>query len=97
MPSERLAEEALLDALDALGGSWERVGETIVNNYKFADFRAALQYVNQAGELAERADHHPDILLHGWNRVRITLSTHSTGGLTESDFSLARQIDGLVR
>jgi 4a-hydroxytetrahydrobiopterin dehydratase len=43
--------------------------------------------------LAEAANHHPDILLHGWNRVRLELSTHSQGGLTEADFALARQID----
>jgi 4a-hydroxytetrahydrobiopterin dehydratase len=51
--------------------------------------------VNRVGELAEAAGHHPDILLHGWNKVRLTLSTHSQAGLTEGDFDLAGQIDGL--
>ena len=46
--------------------------------------------------LAEQANHHPDILIHGWNKVRLTLSTHSEGGLTESDFALAARIDGLA-
>ena len=47
-------------------------------------------------ELAEQANHHPDILVHGWNRVRLELSTHSQGGLTEADFAIAGRIDGLL-
>ena len=45
---------------------------------------------------AEEANHHPDILLHGWNKVRLTLSTHSEGGLTDADFALAARIDSLA-
>ena len=45
--------------------------------------------------MAERADHHPDLLIHGWNKVKITLSTHSEGGLTAKDFELAREIEGM--
>ena len=52
--------------------------------------------MNRVGEAAEAANHHPDILLHGWNKVRLTLSTHSEGGLTEADFALAARIDGLA-
>lgn len=66
-----------------------------MRDYELADFAAALAFVNAVGELAERANHHPDILIHGWNKVRLTLSTHSAGGLTEADRALARQIDGL--
>jgi len=62
---------------------------------QLADFAGALEFVNRVGALAERANHHPDMLLHGWNRVRLTLSTHSEGGLTQADFSLAAAIDGL--
>jgi len=51
--------------------------------------------VNRVAELAEAANHHPDIFLHGWNKVRLTLSTHSQGGLTDADFKLASQIDRL--
>jgi 4a-hydroxytetrahydrobiopterin dehydratase len=58
------------------------------------DFRDALLFVNAVGFLAERADHHPDILI-AWNAVTLTLSTHSAGGLTEKDFALARQISEL--
>ena len=55
----------------------------------FADFAAAIAFVNRVAELAEAANHHPDILVHGWNKVRLTLSTHSEGGLTDADFALA--------
>lgn len=96
-PPPRLSEEEIRDHLDALGGDWTREGDAIVCNYKFQDFPAALAFVNQVGALAEQVDHHPDILLHSWNRVRLTLSTHSAGGLTKNDFALARQVDGLLR
>jgi len=58
------------------------------------DFRDALLFVNAVGFLAERAEHHPDILVR-WNAVTLTLSTHSAGGLTAKDFALARQISEL--
>jgi len=74
---------------------WRREGEAIVRDFKHEDFAAALAFVNRVGEVAESANHHPDILIHGWNRVRLTLSTHSAGSLTDADFALARAIDGL--
>jgi 4a-hydroxytetrahydrobiopterin dehydratase len=77
------------------GGDWRREGQSIVRDYRLADFPAALAFVNRVGELAELANHHPDIHLHGWNRVRLELSTHSQGGLTEADLDLARRIDEL--
>ncbi|MGH2864238.1 MAG: 4a-hydroxytetrahydrobiopterin dehydratase [Solirubrobacteraceae bacterium] len=70
--------------------------DAIVRECKLADFAAAIAFVNRVAELAEAANHHPDILVHGWNRVRLTLSTHSQGGLTDADFALAAQIDGLT-
>ena len=69
---------------------------SIERDFKLADFAAALALVNRVGEAAEDANHHPDILLHGWNSVRLTLSTHSQGGLTGADFDLAGRIDGLA-
>jgi len=80
----------------AASGDWRREQETIVRESRFADFAAAIAFVNRVAELAEAANHHPDILLHGWNNVRLTLSTHSAGGLTDADFRLAGQIDGLL-
>jgi 4a-hydroxytetrahydrobiopterin dehydratase len=84
---------------DRLAGvpQW-RVGEerTIVRDLQFANFAEAMTFVNRVAEAAQGANHHPDILVHGWNKVRLTLSTHSQGGLTDADFRLAAQIDGLV-
>jgi 4a-hydroxytetrahydrobiopterin dehydratase len=75
-----------------------RTGEhsEIVRDFDFADFATAIVFVNRVADLAEAANHHPDILVHGWNKVRLTLSTHSQGGLTDKDFQLAAQIDGLA-
>ena len=83
------------DRLSELEG-WELHKGALVREVKLADFAAALALVNRVGEAAEAANHHPDILLHGWNKVRLTLVTHSEGGLTEADFGLARQIDALL-
>lgn len=62
--------------------------------YRFKDFREALEFVNRLGEEADREGHHPDIHL-GWGRVQVTLWTHSVGGLTENDFILAAKADQL--
>ncbi len=71
---------------------WENNGAAITRLYKFSDFKEAMTFVNRVAGLAEAADHHPDILIR-YNKVQLTLSTHSAGGLTEKDFALARQID----
>ena len=65
-------------------------GEAIARELELADFAAAIAFVNRVAELAEAANHHPDILVHGWNKVRLTLSTHSEGGLTDADFAARR-------
>lgn len=90
--SDREVEQRLLTV-----GEWRRhERDSIVRELKFADFAAAIAFVNRVAELAERANHHPDILVHGWNRVRLTLLTHSDGGLTDADFELAAGIDRLA-
>ena len=76
--------------------AWTRAGEAIERDLKLEDFAAAIALVNAVAKLAEAANHHPDILVHGWNRVRLTLSTHSAGGLTKADFDLAGEIDRAV-
>jgi len=91
-----LLTDAEIDQRLASATEWRREKEEIVRDYKLGDFSEAIGFVNRVAELAEAADHHPDILLHGWNRVRVTLSTHSQGGLTEADFRLASQIDSLA-
>jgi 4a-hydroxytetrahydrobiopterin dehydratase len=78
------------------GGAWRRDGQAIVRELTFADFKGAIAFVDRVAEAAEVANHHPDILVHGWNKVRLELSTHSEGGLTEADFELAARIDLLA-
>ena len=68
----------------------------IVREWKFEDFRGAIAFVERVADAAEAANHHPDILVHGWNKVRLELSTHSEGGITEADFALAARIDQLA-
>ncbi|HSZ69309.1 MAG TPA: 4a-hydroxytetrahydrobiopterin dehydratase [Solirubrobacteraceae bacterium] len=76
--------------------AWQREGSAIAREWKLADFDAAIAFVNRVAALAQDANHHPDILVHGWNKVRLELSTHSAGGLTAADFALAARIDALA-
>jgi len=79
------------------GTEWRRRDEqTIAREWTFNDFRAAIAFVEQVADAAETANHHPDILVHGWNKVRLELSTHSEGGITEADFALAARFDQLA-
>jgi 4a-hydroxytetrahydrobiopterin dehydratase len=94
MATELLSQQEIERRL--AGSGWSREGDAIVREWKLADFAAAIAFVNRVADLAERANHHPDVLLHGWNHVRLTLSTHSQGGLTEADFALAGEIDRLA-
>ncbi len=90
---EKLNDDAVAEGLE--GSVWKREGEAIVRDWTFADFKEAMGWINRVAGLAEEANHHPDILVHGWNKVRLTLTTHSAGGLTDKDAQVARTIDGL--
>jgi 4a-hydroxytetrahydrobiopterin dehydratase len=68
----------------------------ITRTVKCKDFAAALAFVNAAGALAEEQGHHPDLHLHGWNKVTITLSTHAIKGLSVNDFIMAAKLDALL-
>ena len=74
---------------------WRREGNAITRDFQFPDFAAAMAFVNVVAGIAEERNHHPDILVHGWNKVRLTVTNHSAGGLTEADFGLAHAIDAL--
>jgi 4a-hydroxytetrahydrobiopterin dehydratase len=74
---------------------WRRDGNAIVRDFTCEDFATAIAFVNRVADAAEAANHHPDILVHGFNRVRLTLSTHSQGGLTDRDFDFAAIINAL--
>jgi 4a-hydroxytetrahydrobiopterin dehydratase len=78
------------------GSAWRREGDEIVRDVKLADFAEAMRLVNAVAAEAEAANHHPDILVHGWNKVRLSVTNHAQGGLTDADFALARRIDALT-
>jgi 4a-hydroxytetrahydrobiopterin dehydratase len=88
-----LTSEQVTAELAATPG-WQLADGQITRTVTRKDFRDALLFVNAVGYLAERANHHPDIFI-SWNKVTLTLVTHSAGGLTAKDFELARQINNL--
>ena len=91
--AELLSDQEISDRLG--DGDWRREGDEIVRDWKFKDFAEAITFVNRVAEAAEEANHHPDILVHGWNNVRLSLTNHSAGGLTEADFEMAGKFDAL--
>ena len=74
---------------------WKKSGSAITRIFQFKDFVAAMKFINAVAKLAEKAWHHPDIDIR-WNKVTLTLTTHSEGGLTAKDFQLAKQFDRLA-
>ena len=76
---------------------WNLEGNTIVREFKFKNFKEAIIFINQVAEIAEYKGHHPDIYLHGWNKVKLTLFTHEIKGLHENDFIVAAKIDPLIK
>ncbi len=72
---------------------WKLVSDTIEKNYKFKDFRQAIEFINKVADAADAENHHPDILLWSWNNVKLTLTTHAARVLSEKDFALASKID----
>ncbi len=88
-----------LDELTARGylaslRGWSLAGANrIQKEFTFKNFAQALAFVNRVGAIAEAEGHHPDILIHSWNRVRLEIMTHAIGGLSENDFILAAKID----
>ena len=91
--AEVLNEDEVASRLRRL--PWEREGDEIVREWRFDDFAEAVAFVNRVADVAEDANHHPDIFLHGWNKVKLSLINHSAGGLTEMDFTMAARFDDL--
>ncbi|MET8876008.1 4a-hydroxytetrahydrobiopterin dehydratase [Nocardia sp. NPDC004604] len=94
MSAPKLTEAELTEALAQLP-DWTHSGDTITRTVKAKTFPAGIELVRQVAEVAEAANHHPDIDIR-WRRVTFTLSTHDSGGLTALDVSLAREIDRLA-
>jgi 4a-hydroxytetrahydrobiopterin dehydratase len=88
-----LSAEMVRESLSSLP-EWKLEGKEIVRQYEFADFAAAMVFVNQVAEKAEAAGHHPDIDIR-YNKVRLALVSHDKGGLTKRDMSMAKTIDSI--
>jgi 4a-hydroxytetrahydrobiopterin dehydratase len=91
---ERLDDEQISSRLAELEG-WEREGDAIVKSFKRGDFVGSVRFVDDLVEPAEDMGHHPDVSI-SWDEVRVTITTHSEGGLTANDFELAKRIDALA-
>ena len=92
---EPLPEPEIAARLERLGPAWRREGDTLVSDRECQDFVSAIALVDRIAVEAERANHHPDLLVHSYKRLRVTLSTHAANGITEYDFALAAAIDAL--
>ena len=88
---DKLAEEVIEERMGQLP-EWTLSGDSIQRTLSFDDFKASIAFVNTLADMAEAANHHPDILIR-WNKVTLTLSTHDAGGLTSRDFDLAGKIE----
>jgi 4a-hydroxytetrahydrobiopterin dehydratase len=86
--------EPEIDAKMPTAKGWDRHGDMLVRSWHFPSFRRALEFVNQVAALAEKSDHHPDIVL-SYRKVRLELSTHAEGGLTDLDFASAAEINAI--
>jgi len=92
----RLNQDQINSNLSKLSG-WSFENDEIQKQFQLKDFIEALSFVNAVGMESEKMDHHPDILMFAWNKVKITISTHSAGSVTEKDFSLAQKIEDRLK
>jgi 4a-hydroxytetrahydrobiopterin dehydratase len=92
---QRLADEEVQKTLAALEG-WARTGDEIEKTYECPSFADAIAFVVRIGFFAEKADHHPDLDIR-WRKVKVVLTTHDAGGLTNLDLLLAQQIEDVAR
>jgi 4a-hydroxytetrahydrobiopterin dehydratase len=90
----RLNDEEIEQRLAELDG-WKRAGDAIERTFELDDFKGSVDFVNRLTPIAEEMNHHPDLAV-SWNKVTVTITTHSEGGLTANDFELARRIATLA-
>ena len=90
----RLNDEEIEQELAGLEG-WERDGDAIARTFELDDFKGSVDFVNRLTPEAEDMNHHPDLAI-SWNKVTVTITTHSEGGLTANDFELAKRIATLA-
>ena len=90
-----LSDDEVQDRLEQLEVGWRREGDAIAREFKFDDFVGSVDFINRITPPAEEMNHHPDLEI-SWNKVIVSLSTHSQGGITNSDFELAQRIEDLA-
>jgi len=93
MRMPKVDDRVIQDHLPHLPG-WTYEEDALVKTYEFEDFARAMQFVNRLAELAEIADHHPDMDIR-YNKVKVRLTTHDSGGVTENDLSLAQEAEAI--
>ncbi len=91
----KLSDSEIRAKLAALSG-WQRAGDAITKEFVFTGFAQATQFVASIAPIADAMDHHPDLQLYKYKRVKFSITTHSAGGLTQNDFDLAAKIDALA-
>lgn len=91
MELKKLSAEEILSNLAELN-YWKVINNKLLKRFQFANFAESLAFVNKVGEIAETHDHHPDINF-GWGYAEIFITTHDAGGITDKDFTLAKEID----
>jgi 4a-hydroxytetrahydrobiopterin dehydratase len=89
----KLTEAEIIDKLPGAKG-WERHGDMLVRTWQFPSFRRSMEFVNQAAALFEKTDHYPDVVV-SYRNVRIEMSTHDVGGLTDQDFALISEVNAI--
>lgn len=93
---QKLSGLQVEEELGKLGGGWRIDNDRLVSTIEEASFTDAITLINEIAELAETLDHHPDLRLHSYSKLEITIYTHKVGGLTKKDFDLAARIDELT-
>jgi 4a-hydroxytetrahydrobiopterin dehydratase len=88
-----LTDAEIQQALSSLTG-WQRAGKAIQRVFEFADFKAAMSFVNKVADAAEQANHHPDIDIR-YNKVTMSLISHDSGGVTQRDVRMAHRINDI--
>jgi len=74
---------------------WKTEGKSLVKEFEFSNFKEAINFINKIAPLAEEANHHPDLLIHSYKKVKISLYTHDENKITSKDYELAKKIDAL--
>lgn len=90
-----LSAAEVADGLGGLAAGWSGAGDALVRTVEFSSFLTAVRFIGELAPVAERLDHHPDLRL-SWRTVELSLSTHSAGGLTALDFTLAGELDAII-